>query len=226
MCGRFTLSQTAERVAEVFQVSAVPPLEPRYNISPTQAAPVVFRTTNSPERQFTYMHWGLIPSWADDPKMGARLINARAETVTEKPSFRAAFKRRRCLVVADGFYEWQTINRKKQPFYIQMGDRRPFGFAGLWEHWQSADGSEIESCTILTTEPNDMLRPIHNRMPVILNPTEYDLWLDLDCSNTKQLQPLLCPFPSEAMTCYPVSPVVNSPKNDSPECIQPVDSAC
>ncbi len=222
MCGRFTLSQTTDVIAAAFQVSTMPLLEPRYNISPTQAAPVVFRLTNSPARQFTYMHWGLIPSWANDAKMGARLINARSETVAEKPSFRAAFKRRRCLVIADGFYEWQRLDRGKQPFYIHLGDRQPFGFAGLWEHWQSADGSEIKSCTILTTAPNELLSPIHNRMPVILNSDDYDLWLDPDVSHPKQLQLLLRPYPPEAMTCYPVSSVVNSARHDRPECIHPI----
>ncbi|MGJ3252638.1 MAG: SOS response-associated peptidase [Elainellaceae cyanobacterium] len=222
MCGRFTLSQSDQSIADVFQLSEIPPVKPRYNISPTQAVPVVFQTTNSPARKFTYMHWGLIPSWADDPKIGARMINARAETVTEKPSFRTAFKRRRCLVVADGFYEWKKTDEGKQPFYIQLDHHQPFGFAGLWEHWQHADGSEIESCTIVTTEPNELLRPIHNRMPVILNPDDYDRWLNPEVQDAKSLQPLLRPYDAQQMIHYPVSMVVNNPQNDSPECIRAI----
>ena len=220
MCGRFTLSQPAEAIAEVFQLNEVPSLEPRYNIAPTQLVPTVLR---SPEqqlrRQCHLLRWGLIPSWAKDPAMGARLINARSETVAEKPSFRAAFRHRRCLVVADGFYEWQRQERKKQPFYFRLQNGQPFAFAGLWEHWKDADGETIETCTILTTEANDVLRPIHDRMPVILDPKDYDLWLDPAVQKSEPLQHLLRPYQAEAMTSYPVSTKVNNPVNNSPECI-------
>ena len=224
MCGRYSQSQSAEIIAQAFQVDNVPTLKPRYNIAPTQSVPTVLQTSASTNRQFKMLHWGLIPSWAKDSKMGARLINARAETVAEKPAFRSAFKQRRCLVLADGFYEWQQQEDKKQkqPFYIRLSDERPFAFAGLWEHWEDATGEEIESCSLLTTEPNELMSSIHNRMPVILEPKDYDLWLDPDVKKPELLQPLLRSYASEEMTAYPVSKAVNKPSNDSTECIEPI----
>jgi len=222
MCGRFTLSQPAETLAELFQLSAVPPLEPQYNIAPTQQVAAVLVDPGTNTRQLKWLHWGLIPAWSKDTKMGARLINARAETVREKPAFRAAFKQRRCLVVADGFYEWQQLLGKKQPNYVRMQNGQPFAFAGLWEHWQGASHHVIDSCTILTTEPNELLRPIHNRMPVILKPQDYNLWLDPAVQQPELLQPLLRPYPSEAMTAFPVSPQVNNPTNNSPALVEAV----
>jgi putative SOS response-associated peptidase YedK len=153
------------------------------------------------------------------------MINARAETAAEKPAFRAAFRRRRCLVVADGFYEWQKQNGGKQPYYISMRDRKAFAFAGLWEHWAGADGSEIESCTLLTTEPNELVRPLHNRMPVILSPRDYDLWLDVEVQDVQRLRPLFQPFPASQMDAYPISRRVNRPENDDPSVIQPLPQA-
>lgn len=225
MCGRYSQSQSAQIIAQAFQVDNVPTLKPRYNIAPTQSVPTVLQTSASTNRQFKMLHWGLIPSWAKDQKMGARLINARAETVAEKPAFRSAFKHRRCLVLADGFYEWQQQEDKKQkqPFYIRLSDRYPFAFAGLWEHWEDATGEEIESCTLLTTEPNELMCPIHNRMPVILDPKDYDLWLDSEVKKSELLEPLLRPYPSEEMTAYPVSKAVNKPSNDSTECIESIE---
>ncbi len=219
MCGRFSLSQGAEAIAEVFDLAEVPNLEPRYNIAPTSLVPTVLCASEHSDRQLRLLRWGLIPSWAKDPAMGARLINARAETVAEKPSFRTAFRHRRCLVVADGFYEWQRQERKKQPFYFRLQDRQPFAFAGLWEHWEAPDGKVIESCTILTTEANELLRPIHDRMPVILDRKDYDLWLDPAVQNAEPLQQLLRPYKADAMMSYPVSTQVNNPANNSPECI-------
>ena len=219
MCGRFTLNKSGEAIASAFQLNEVPQLLPRYNIAPTQLVPTVLHTAENSNRQFHQLRWGLIPSWAKDPQMGTRLINARAETVTEKPSFRSAFRQRRCLVIADGFYEWQRQERKKQPFYFQLQNGQPFAFAGLWERWRSPDGEEIQSCTILTTEANEILRPIHDRMPVILDSKDYDLWLDPEVQNTEPLQQLLRPYPSEAMTSYAVSTKVNNPANNTPECI-------
>ncbi len=220
------MSQQAKAIAQVFDLAEVPILEPRYNIAPTQLVPTVLRTPKadrkpSPEhsdRQLQMLRWGLIPSWAKEPAIGARLINARAETVTEKPSFRAAFRHRRCLVVADGFYEWQRQERKKQPFYFRLQDGQPFGFAGLWERWEAADGEVIESCTILTTAANELVRPIHDRMPVILDRKDYDLWLD-PMVQVEPLQQLLRPYQAEAMMSYPVSTQVNKAGNNSPECI-------
>ena len=153
--------------------------------------------------------------------MGNRMINARAETVAEKPAYRAAFRRRRCLVPADGFYEWQRTGKRKQPYFIRMRDDRPFALAGLWEAWEGPDHSSVESCTLLTTEPNELLRPIHNRMPVILPADDYGPWLDREVQGPEQIAPLLRPYPSEQMTADPVSIFVNSPANDGPKCIEP-----
>ena len=204
-------------------------IAPRYNVAPTQPV-VVVRTVStsstnvvSPKRELTFLLWGLIPSWAKDPKIGSSLINARAETVAEKPSFRAAFKRRRCLVLADGFYEWQKLEGKKQPLFIHMADRQPFALAGLWESWHSPDGGIIDTCTILTTSPNELMEPIHNRMPVILEPEDYNTWLIPDDQPDTALH-LLRPFLAEKMAAYPVSTWVNSPAHDDVQCIVPLDN--
>jgi len=168
--------------------------------------------------------WGLIPSWAKDPSIGNRMINARSETLAEKPSFKAAYKRRRCLVLADGFYEWRkNPDKSKTPMYVQLESRDPFAFAGLWESWHSPDGDHVLSCTIITTQPNDFVRKIHNRMPVILPRRAYEQWLDPDEQKPDRLQPLLAPYPAEEMTAYPVSTTVNNPRNETPECIEPVE---
>ncbi len=217
MCGRFTLSQPVAAIASAFKLDEVPNIDPRYNIAPTQLVPTVLRTS-AHQRQLQMLRWGLIPSWAKDPAMGAKLINARAETVAEKPSFRSAFRHRRCLVVADGFYEWQKQEGKKQPFYFRLQDGQPFAFAGLWESWKDPNGEVVDSCTILTTEANQLMQPIHDRMPVILASQDYDLWLD-PTVQSEQLQNLLQPFPSEAMVSYPVSTKVNKPTNDTPELV-------
>jgi putative SOS response-associated peptidase YedK len=225
MCGRFSLNLTGKELAEAFQLKTTPAVAPRYNIAPTQPVATVTATLENPEPQFQLLRWGLIPSWAKDPAIGNRLINARAETVSEKPSFRAAFKRRRCLVLADGFYEWQRqANRKtKQPYYFFLKEHQPFAFAGLWEHWTDPDsGGELQTCTLLTTDANDLMEPIHNRMPVILAPEHYDPWLDPGHYNPGELQAMLKPFNSDAMDCYAVSTLVNKPQNESPECIQPL----
>jgi putative SOS response-associated peptidase YedK len=226
MCGRFTLRAPAGVVAEQFSLLLMPLLEARFNIAPSQPVPVVRMTPGHepPQRQLVLLHWGLIPSWADDPAIGNRLINARAETAADKPSFRTALRRRRCLVVADGFYEWQRIDRRRQPFWIGMRDDKPFGFAGLWESWEGPDHSAIESCTILTTEANDLVRPIHDRMPVIVEEADYSRWLDPAVDRPEPLRPLLRPYPSGPMTAYPVSSQVNNPANDDPRCVEPMAS--
>ncbi|NJL38695.1 MAG: SOS response-associated peptidase [Leptolyngbyaceae cyanobacterium SM1_4_3] len=226
MCGRFTLTQTSEAIANHFRLSEVPDLPPRYNIAPTQ--PVAAIVLNQEQRQLRHFYWGLIPSWAKDPKIGARMVNARSETVSEKPAFRTAFKRRRCLIVTDGFYEWKKVGKQKQPFYFCRSDypaggttshRHPFAFAGLWEHWQSSEGDTIDSCTILTTEASDLMESIHNRMPVILDEPDYDCWLS-PTSKPDLLQALLRPHSAQGMERYPVSSQVNRSANDSPDCIQ------
>jgi putative SOS response-associated peptidase YedK len=222
MCGRFTLVAPGEAIAELFDLTEIPSLVPRYNIAPTQPIAAVRLSQSTGDRELSYFHWGLIPRWAKDIKIGSRMINARSETAAEKPSFRAAIKYRRCLVPADGFYEWQKVNGGKQPVRIQMKNGDPFAIAGLWENWISSDGSEIDSCTLLTTEPNDLLRAVHNRMPVLLHPDDFDRWLDTNSYPVPEVQDLLHPFPAEDMTFYPVSKHVNSPGNDDPLCIQPL----
>ena len=221
MCGRFTLATAPEIVAEFFELTAVPDLSPRYNIAPTQSAPAILLTPERAQRVFRPLRWGLIPGWAKDPTIGNRMINARAETVAEKPAFRSAFRQRRCLVVSDGFYEWKKGPGRKQPFYIRMRDDRPFAFAGLWEHWEADDGTGIDSCALLTTQPNNVLRPIHDRMPVILDRANYDLWLDPTMADVDRLKPLLCPYRAEEMKAYPVGTPVNSPTRDDPACMEP-----
>lgn len=223
MCGRYSLSQSGETIASAFDLADIPTVSPHYNIAPTQPVPVI-RAVEGAEREFTYLNWGLIPSWSKDPGIGARLINARAETVAEKPSFRAAFKRRRCLLVADGFYEWHRSPDGKQPYYFHLDDHQPFGLAGLWECWENGAGDVIESCTILTTEANEVLCPVHDRMPVILDRQDYDLWLDPEMQQADRVQILLRPYSPEAMHSYPVSSRVNNPRNDTAECVQPVEN--
>ncbi len=222
MCGRFALLTSGEAIAEFFNLETVPdPLPPRYNIAPTQPVLGVRLSTHGQEREFALFRWGLIPSWAKDIKMGARMINARSETVAEKPAFRAAFKRRRCLIPASGFYEWQKVNGRKQPMYIHPAGEELFALAGLWEYWLGADGSELETCTILTTTPNEMMAPIHNRMPVIVEPEDFEMWLDPGPRPADGLH-LLRPYPANRMTAYPVSTLVNSPANDTANCITPL----
>lgn len=227
MCGRFRLSETGAVLAEQFGLAPAPALEPRYNIAPTQTVATVRQTEAG--RVLCLVRWGLVPAWAKDPAIGARMINARAESVAEKPAFRAAFKQRRCLVLADGFYEWQALpgstgRGAKQPFSFHMADGGVFAFAGLWERWrgtgQGGDdgGAPLETCTIMTTEANELVRPVHERMPVILPRAAYALWLDPAVQQPEPLQALLAPFPAELMASHPVSRAVNRVANDGPEC--------
>ncbi|MGB6296866.1 MAG: SOS response-associated peptidase [Rivularia sp. (in: cyanobacteria)] len=223
MCGRFTLIAEPERVKEVFNISDTSNCqwEARYNIAPTQNIATVVYNSETKKRECRSLRWGLIPSWSKDSKMAARTINARAETLAEKPSFRSAFKRRRCLIIADGFYEWKKVETKKQPYYFQLQDNQPFAFAGLWEEWLSPEDEKITSCTIVTTEANELLQQIHHRMPVILPQSDYETWLDPQQNNTELLQKLLRPYEAEEMSAYRVSTKVNSPYHTSPECITP-----
>ena len=222
MCGRFTLFEPDKILAREFGVSGIPLLSPRYNIAPSQPVAAVRAAPAGTGREPALLRWGLIPSWSKDPAIGNRLINARAETASQKPSFRNAFNRRRCLIPASGFYEWQRRELRKQPFYIRMHDGRPFAFAGLWDRWESPDKGVIESCTILTTATNALLAPIHDRMPVILPPGKYDRWLDPSLQDQDSLAPLLVPFPPEDMIAFPVSPRVNAPSTDDEGCIAPL----
>jgi putative SOS response-associated peptidase YedK len=208
---------------ELFELPYVPPLEPRYNIAPTQPVAAVRYDIDTGERKLDLLKWGLIPFWAKDAGIGNRMINARSETVAEKPAFRAAFRERRCLVPADGFYEWQKLGTRKQPHHIHLPGGGGFGIAGLWESWESGEGDTVESCTLLTTEANETLKPIHHRMPVILDPSDYDVWLDPKLTDRDTLEHLLRAMPEDALVASPVSTLVNSPGNQGPELIAPID---
>lgn len=219
MCGRFTLHKPADTITREFHLAAVPDLEARYNIAPAQNVLAIRRLLDGNEA--VTLKWGLIPSWAKDAGIGSKLINARSETVTEKPSFREAFKKRRCIIPADGFYEWQRTGSQKRPFYFKLKDDRLFGFAGLWAKWLTPDGETLETCSILTTEANEVLRPVHERMPVILPPDSYELWLDEDVSKQNLRRELLRPYPALAMAAYPVSLAINSPQRQGTELVRP-----
>lgn len=221
MCGRFTLTVNPADLQENFQNYSFPQqFAPRFNIAPTQP---VLAIPNDDQNTADFFIWGLIPMWAKDPSIGNRMINARGETLEEKPAFRGSLKYKRCLILADGFYEWKSSPGKKvkTPFFIHMKDRKPFAFAGLWDSWNSPDGSQIKSCTIITTQPNELTSIIHDRMPVILHPRDYAKWLDPSAQTPEQLKPLLKPFPAEMMNAYPVSTLVNTPANDIPELVVP-----
>lgn len=222
MCGRFTLSATPEAIAEEFNIKNIPDSKPTYNVAPTQNVLAVLNEEKTLQHQFKKLRWGLIPSWAKDFSIGARLINARSETVAEKPAFRSPYKRRRCLVVADGFFEWKKQKDKKQPFYFLLQNQRPFAFAGLWEKWTSPQGEQVHSCTILTTTANKLLQPIHHRMPLLLKQQDYELWLDPQVQSPALLQDLLFPYPSEDMKSYEVSSFVNNPKHNSHQCVEAI----
>lgn len=219
MCGRFTLAVNPGEFAEEFDGAEFPQqFQPRYNIAPTQP---VLAIPNDGTRAATFLLWGLIPSWAKDPTIGSRLINARAETLAEKPAFRGALKYKRCLIPADGFYEWkaQPGSKAKIPHYIRLKTHRPFALAGLWDEWHSPDGAVIRTCTVVTTEPNRLMAEIHNRMPVILGPESIAQWLDTSPRTAESLRNVLGPYDADLMEAYPVSMLVNSPANDRVECI-------
>jgi putative SOS response-associated peptidase YedK len=219
MCGRFTLTATPEALNQLFPLFDNIDLEPQYNIAPSQNVLAVRVQPGGEQLEAVRLRWGLVPSWADDPKVGYRLINARVETARDKPAFRAAFKQRHCLVLADGFYEWQaTKTKQKQPYHLRLRDGRPFAFAGLWENWQG-NGQTLQSCTILTTDANAAVRPVHNRMPVILDPARYRHWLS--ATGGAEDYDYLGPYPAEEMMAVAVSTHVNSPKNNDPACLTP-----
>jgi putative SOS response-associated peptidase YedK len=222
MCGRFTLTIDPYHLQQAFPWAVIPDdLLPRYNVAPSQPVAVI---PNTGENTLVMYKWGLIPSWAKDPSVGDRMINARAETLAEKPSFRTAYRRRRCLILSDGFYEWKQNPdlKTKQPMYIRLKDNQPFAYAGLWELWKSADGTEIRSCTIITTQPNALVQSIHNRMPVILPEEAYSEWLAPEDRQPSQLNDLLIPYSASEMVAYPVSKMVNSPDNEYASLIVPI----
>jgi putative SOS response-associated peptidase YedK len=221
MCGRFTLRTPSAALGEQFGGEPLPELHLRYNIAPTQMVAIVRIAPDTSVRQWQMVRWGLIPSWAKDASIGNRMINARAESVADKPSFRAAFRRRRCLIPADGYFEWQKTGSAKQPYYIRLDDERPFAMAGLWERWLNpATNEPLESCTIITTQANPLTQPIHDRMPVILGMADYEMWLDPEMQNPERLGILLRPFEGPSLRADPVETYVNSPRNDDPRCIK------
>jgi putative SOS response-associated peptidase YedK len=216
MCGRFTLRQPVKDIVAAFSIKRPPEwqLAIRYNVAPSQTIPVV--RSESGERELVQMSWGLIPSWAKDAKIAQ--VNARSETAAEKPMFRSAMKKRRCLIPVDGFYEWKRTGKTKQPFLFHRPDDKPFAFAGLWEHWGDAD-----NCAILTTSANGLMAPIHDRMPVILSPNDYDAWLD-SSKAPADVAYLLEPVPDDELVAVAVNPVVNNARNEGPECVEPFDA--
>ena len=219
MCGRYSLISDLQELAQQFEFDGTGfEHSPRYNVAPTQQ---VLTVTKRDDRQAEYMRWGLIPSWAKDPSIGNRMINARCETVAQKPSFRNALQRRRCLVLADGFYEWQKAGKGKRPMCIALTSRKPFAFAGLWESWRDHQGETVRSCTIATTKANDLLRPIHERMPVILPGELEDFWLDGEVTDTAALSDILVPYPDDLLEFYEVSTLVNKATNTGPDLVAP-----
>ena len=220
MCGRYNLITDAQAFVDFFALSNTLPMPPRYNIAPSQNIPVVRLVEN--RREAGLLHWGLIPHWAKDRKMAYRMINARAETVADKPAYRSAFQRRRCLIPATGFFEWRPIGGGKRPYNITLREGGLMAFDGLWESWAGLAGERIESCTIIVTEANAAVRPIHDRMPVILAPALHETWLDPAVRDAETLQSLLRPYPAELIQAYPVSTSVGNPANDGPVCIEPL----
>ncbi|KPK55447.1 MAG: hypothetical protein AMS22_04200 [Thiotrichales bacterium SG8_50] len=224
MCGRYTVGCEPSALIEHFEPDEVLlALRPRYNVAPSQSV-AILRCDEQARKVLAPARWGLIPSWAKDPAIGNRMINARAETVADKPAFRTALRRRRCLVAADGFYEWRKLGAAKQPYWIGLATRTPMGFAGLWERWQPSHGGDaLESCTIITTAANEVVAPIHERMPVVLRPSDYARWLNPATADVAELTGLLMPYPDAGMIAYPVSTAVNSPRNDDPSLREPLD---
>jgi len=227
MCGRFTLRTPLTVLSQQFlfdlgAVAGESAVRPRYNVAPTQTIAAIRRVGTSSSRELAWLHWGLIPSWAKDAKLAASMINARGETIAEKPAFRTAFARRRCLILADGFFEWKKVGKQKQPYYLRLADERPFAMAGLWESWRGpagSDGPPLESCTIVTTSANELCQPLHDRMPVILEACDYERWLDL-ATPKEQLLALLTPLAAAAMKSEPVNPRVNNARNDDEQCVE------
>jgi putative SOS response-associated peptidase YedK len=223
MCGRYTLSTPSDLLADLMEVPASPELSARYNIAPTQEAPIIrLAGTSSAARELALLRWGLVPFWADDPTIGNRMINARAETVGEKPSFRTSFKKRRCVVPTDGFYEWQKAGSGKQPYLFRLQNRRPFGMAGLWDRWGKGEEQPLETFTILTTSPNELVAQAHHRMPVILTQPEIGRWLNPEADTKADFSSFWEPYPATEMEGFPVSTYVNNPANDTPRCIEPL----
>ena len=229
MCGRYTVTSSGETIADLFDLTEVPHLSPRYNLAPTQEAPVVRVTAPGAPRSLALLRWGLVPYWAKEQGIGSRLINARAESAAEKPAYRTSLRKKRCLVVSDGFYEWKREGTAKQPYLIRRSDRRPFAFAGLWSSWRDPVAvrsgerpAPLETFTILTTDANELIRPLHDRMPVVVGRGDFDLWLDPGVEDVSRLAPLLVPASPESWETLPVSRAVNSPAHEGPDLIEPL----
>lgn len=220
MCGRFSQSSATDHYRDLFGVSGDGNLPPRYNVAPSQTV-LACREQTPGDRELVSLTWGFVPHWARDTK-GPKPINARVETAAEKPMFRDSFRCRRCLIPVDGFYEWRSEGRVKQPYFIRRKDGEPLVFAGLWDHWER-EGRKVETCTILVTNANDLVRPLHDRMPVILSPEAWGIWLDPAVREPRMLAPLLVPFDADQLEVFPVSQDVNSPANEGPRLIKPLE---
>lgn len=221
MCGRFTLTSSPTELARCFDLPEPPTLVPRYNIAPGQDVAVVRQPAVGAPRRLDLHRWGLVPPWAADARIGSRMINARCETIAERRAFRDAFARRRCLIPADGFFEWRRLGGASQPFYVRSAAGGVLAFAGIYERWTGAGGEILRSCALITTAANDRMRDVHDRMPVILAPGDFATWLDPDLGERSRLDPLLAPCPSDRLELFPVSRRVNDPTNDAPVCIEP-----
>lgn len=221
MCGRFSLSTDISLLQEQFDFDLDGTFQPRYNIAPSQEILVV--GSNGYKRVGRTMKWGLIPPWSTDEKIGYKMINARAETLEDKASFKQPFKTKRCLILSDGFYEWKINANGKQPYRFILKNQKPFAMAGLWERWDKG-GMPLFTCTIITTTPNSLTKDVHDRMPVILKEDAYGAWLNRNLTDISQLKDFLQPYPAEEMSAYPVSSLVNSPKNDTPTCLEPINN--
>lgn len=220
MCGRFTLTLTKEEINEIVKITELIDWKSRYNIAPMEAVPAII---NDGQRQLKLFQWGLVPYWAKDKSIGNKLINARMETIETKPSFKHSFVSKRCLILADGFYEWKKEGTTKRPYLFTLTDRKLFSFAGIWDAWKNPEGKVLQSCTIITTAANELMKPIHERMPVILEKESEEAWLDSSIKDPLKLKSLLAPYPTMKMKYYEVSTKVNSSKIDNIECIQPLE---
>ncbi len=225
MCGRYVLKRKdLEELLQRFGIRSLQEFHDRFNVAPTTQVPAIRASKQDPTaREAVALQWGLVPRWAKDAKSGAKLANARAEGIADKPAFRHAFRQKRCAIPASGFYEWQTIGKLKQPWYFKLQDGGPLLFAGLWESWQSVDGVTLETCALITTSPNAVMTPIHDRMPVILHGAAVDTWLDPRIEDPAQLAPVLQPLPAELMATHAVSPQMNSVRYENPDCIAPAE---
>jgi len=221
MCGRFTITSIDDLLDEFGGLELPAELGPRFNVAPTQSVPII---ANESRGEVKLVRWGLVPYWAKELAIGNRMINARSETLASKPAFRAAFSRRRCLVLADGFYEWKRDGKAKTPYCVRLANKRPFSFAGLWERWKAPDDTEVLSCTIITGEANEVMAPIHDRMPIIVAGADRERWLSPDRVSSDDVADILTPPPAEGFEVFQVSRLVNSPKNDTPECVAPAET--